>query len=73
MADEERGRREAPYTTGQLARELGVNIRTIIRWLEQGVFGEEGIDKDWWRTEGGNRRISVAAVERYKARHTRHP
>ena len=44
-------------TTSDVAKELGVTIRTVQLWVEQGVL--EG-----WKTPGGHRRITRASFNR---------
>ncbi len=65
-SDGQMGRRNDPWTTGELAREFGKSIRTIIRWVDQGEFGE--FDTDWWKTPGGKRRVRSSAVEQFGRR-----
>ncbi len=48
-------------TTREAARILGVSVRTVQLWVENGTL-------DAWKTEGGHRRVSIASVER--VRHT---
>lgn len=49
---------EAPYcTTREAARQLGVSLRTIQLWVENGQL-------DAWKTGGGHRRISRASITR---------
>lgn len=45
-------------TTSDVAKELGVTIRTVQLWVEQGAL--EG-----WKTPGGHRRITRASFNRF--------
>lgn len=45
-------------TTNDVAKELGVTIRTVQLWVEQGAL--EG-----WKTPGGHRRITRASFNRF--------
>lgn len=45
-------------TTNDVAKELGVTIRTVQLWVEQGAL--EG-----WRTPGGHRRITRASFNKF--------
>jgi len=45
------------YTTREAARRLGVSLRTVQLWVESGTLPA-------WKTMGGHRRISRAAVDR---------
>ncbi len=47
-------------TTSDVAKELGVTIRSVQLWVEQGAL--EG-----WKTPGGHRRITRASFERFKS------
>lgn len=44
------------YTTGQAAKLLGVCIRTVQLWVEEGHIA-------CWRTSGGHRRLEKASVD----------
>jgi len=44
------------YTTGQAAKVLGVCIRTVQLWVEEGRIA-------YWRTSGGHRRLERASVD----------
>lgn len=44
------------YTTGQAAKVLGVCIRTVQIWVEEGRIA-------CWRTSGGHRRLDKASVD----------
>ncbi len=50
------------YTTIQTAKLLGVSVRTIQLWVENGTL-------DAWKTAGGHRRIVAASVDEYMLRH----
>ncbi len=50
-------------TTYDVATELGVTIRTVQLWVEQGVF-------DAWKTPGGHRRITRASFTKVALRRT---
>jgi hypothetical protein len=59
--------RRRPYKTGELARLLEVDRRTVIRWIVGGRFGAEGAGWRW--TEGGpgkgDRIVTARAVKRF--------
>lgn len=61
--------RKRPYKTGELARLFEVSQKTIIRWVEEGRFGDEG--KGWrWTPAGpgrGDREVFAASVKKYIA------
>jgi excisionase family DNA binding protein len=44
------------YTTREAAKRLGVSVRTVQMWCENGVL-------ESWKTEGGHRRITKGSVE----------
>jgi excisionase family DNA binding protein len=52
-------------TTSDVAKELGVTIRSVQLWVEQGAL--EG-----WKTPGGHRRITRASFNRMTARRASH-
>lgn len=54
MAEDQRS---AYCTTRQAAKDLGVALRTVQKWVDGGIL-------DAWKTEGGHRRVSVASVQR---------
>lgn len=43
-------------TSGELAKELGVSLRTVQRWVADGVIGPE------YRTPGGHGRYDLDSV-----------
>lgn len=45
-------------TSGQLARELGVSHRAVLKWAEQGVITPE------WTTPGGHHRWDLDKVRK---------
>jgi excisionase family DNA binding protein len=47
-------------TTSDVAKELGVTVRSVQLWVEQGAL--EG-----WKTPGGHRRITRASFERFRS------
>jgi excisionase family DNA binding protein len=57
-----RDEREGPFTADEAARELGVNMHTVHRWLREGVLaGEQLTPRAPWRitlTEATRRRLS---------------
>jgi len=53
----EKAIRRKPYTTGELARELGVSVRTIIRACEQGRI-------EYYWSPGHGRRLVPASEAR---------
>lgn len=50
------------YTTIQTAKLLGVSVRTVQLWVENGEL-------EAWKTAGGHRRIVISSVENYLTRH----
>lgn len=52
------------YTTIQAAKILGVSVRTVQLWVENG-------DLDAWKTAGGHRRIAVTSVDDFLNRKNR--
>lgn len=55
------------YTTRDVARLLGISVRTAQQWVEKGVL-------DGWKTDGGHRRISIKSVEKVQGIRARlHP
>jgi hypothetical protein len=65
-------RRIRPYKTGELARLFGVDRNTIIRWLGDGRFGEEGTGWTWTAAGPGkgDRIVSAKSVREYIKRNT---
>lgn len=59
--------RKKPYKTGELARLLEVDRNTIIRWIEAGEFGEEGVGWKWTKAGPGrgDRQVFARAVKKY--------
>ena len=59
--------RKRPYKTGELAVLFDRSQNTIIRWVETGRFGAEGVGWRW--TPGGpgsgDREILASAVKKY--------
>ncbi|MDP8223372.1 MAG: PilZ domain-containing protein [Candidatus Lernaella stagnicola] len=52
------------FTTGEVARLLGININTVIKWFDQG-------DIDGFRLPGSNeRRIPLAGLRRFMAKNS---
>lgn len=49
---------EKVYTTREASKLLGVSLRTVQLWVENGALAA-------WRTAGGHRRVSAASVEAY--------
>ena len=54
------------YTTIQTAKLLGVSVRTVQLWVENGSL-------DAWKTAGGHRRIVASSVDEYIARQQTEP
>jgi len=52
-------------TTNDVAKKLGVTIRSVQLWVEQGLL--EG-----WKTPGGHRRITAESFERFVSSQERH-
>lgn len=50
-------RRMSFCTTREAAEKLGVSLRTVQLWVENGTL-------EAWKTDGGHRRVSLASVER---------
>lgn len=67
MATEFDESRKRPYKTGELATLFAVSNNTIIRWIETGRFGTEGVGWRW--TPGGpgvgDREVMAIAVKKY--------
>ena len=49
-------RKDNFYTTYEVARLLGISVRTAQQWVEKDIL-------KGWKTDGGHRRISVKSVE----------
>lgn len=48
--------KERELTTFEVARELGVSVRTVQQWVEKGIL-------TGWKTAGGHRRINSGEVQ----------
>jgi len=63
---ESRDTRDGPFTADQAARELGVNMHTVHRWLREGVLaGEQAMPYAPWRIllpEDVRRRLAGGVV-----------
>lgn len=49
-------------STGDVARQMGTSVRTVQQWVNSGALRADVI------TDGGHRRITVEALDEFKAR-----
>lgn len=52
------------YSTADVARQLGVSVPTVQRWVDQGHLKA-------WKTLGGHRRLDADSADRFIAAHVR--
>lgn len=70
MAGEYDPSRKKPYKTGELSRILDMPQRRIIRMIDDGDFGAEGVGWRWTKAGPGrgDRMVYAAALRRYLER-----
>jgi len=68
--DRRKGRRVRPWSTFELAQLLDISPRTVARWIDDGVFGPEGIAWYWTKAGPGkgSRKVRARYVEQYLQR-----
>jgi len=51
------GQRPSSYSTAHVAKQLGISVPTVQRWVDAG-------QRKAWKTPGGHRRIDADSAER---------